>query len=221
MKHVLLNHRRLLTAAVLSSAVVLSACGGAEGANSLLDQKRPTSPWSETSPDAPETEAPIGVGSEAPVGSEPGLPQDTDGGNDTTDPDQPDSSDSTDPTEPVDAGTDPDNNHSEPEQPPTAGGSSEEEPEVPAEPPEADVNVVLMWSPPTERENGDYLEDTELGGYEIRFRKSIDEDYEVIRIEDGYTTEYEFLELDGEFEFEIAAYDTSGLYSVFVAIEPL
>lgn len=78
--------------------------------------------------------------------------------------------------------------------------------------------LVLEWSPPTARENGEYLEEHEIGGYEIRYRSSEKEDYEVVTIEDGMTDEYEFTNLTGTVQFEIATYDSDGLYSIFVPL---
>lgn len=78
--------------------------------------------------------------------------------------------------------------------------------------------VVLEWSPPTERENGEYLEEEEIGGYEIRYRSSEQEDFEVVTIEGGMTDEYAFTDLAGPVEFEIATYDRDGLYSIFVPL---
>ena len=78
--------------------------------------------------------------------------------------------------------------------------------------------LVLEWYPPDERENGDHLEEYEIGGYEIRYRSSEQEDYEVVEIEDGLAERYELNNLSGPVEFEIATYDTDGLYSIFVPL---
>lgn len=77
-----------------------------------------------------------------------------------------------------------------------------------------------MWSPPTERENGELLYETELGGYEIRYRQPDQEAYESITVENGLAEFYEFDNLVGSYYFQIAAYDTEGLYSRFVDIRP-
>ena len=78
--------------------------------------------------------------------------------------------------------------------------------------------VVLEWDKPDERENGDYLEESEIGGYEIRYRQPGQEDYETVIIDDGLVEKYEFTEALGTTEFEIASYDTDGLYSVFIPL---
>lgn len=78
--------------------------------------------------------------------------------------------------------------------------------------------VVLEWDKPDERENGDYLEESEIGGYEIRYRQPGQEDYETVIIDDGLVEKYEFTQPAGTTEFEIASYDTDGLYSVFIPL---
>ena len=80
--------------------------------------------------------------------------------------------------------------------------------------------MVLMWSPPKERENGKLLYEDELGGYEIRYRQSDQKAYETVTIKDNLAEFYEFDNLAGTYHFQIAAYDTEGLYSKFVDIRP-
>ena len=81
--------------------------------------------------------------------------------------------------------------------------------------------VVLYWAAPTRRLNGDHLDITELGGYEVRYKLRDQEKFEYITIPDAFTDTYYFDHLDGDYEFQIAAYDKEGLYSNFVAIEPV
>src|SRR5690625_7746245 len=78
--------------------------------------------------------------------------------------------------------------------------------------------VVLEWDKPDERENGDYLEESEIGGYEIRYRKPGQEDYETVIIDDGLVEKYEFTQPAGTAELENASYDSAGLYSVFITL---
>jgi hypothetical protein len=59
-----------------------------------------------------------------------------------------------------------------------------------------DGSVSLYWDVPNQRENGEYLDITEIGGYEVRYK------------------------LKGDYEFQIATFDTNGLYSGFVGIDP-
>jgi len=84
---------------------------------------------------------------------------------------------------------------------------------------EARSEVVLRWSVPSERVNGEYLDRDELGGYEIRYRGSSESDFTIISLEDGGLDEY-YLAADGDYEFQIAAYDVNGLYSGFVELTP-
>lgn len=80
--------------------------------------------------------------------------------------------------------------------------------------------VAIYWSPPTERENGEYLELSEIGGYQLRYRPVSTTEYTSIFVEDGATDAYFFDDLEGEYEFELATYDTAGLYSEFVKVTP-
>jgi hypothetical protein len=81
--------------------------------------------------------------------------------------------------------------------------------------------VVLYWAAPTRRLNGDHLDITELGGYEVRYKLRDQDKFEYITIPDAFTDSYYFDHLDGDYEFQIAAYDKEGLYSNFVVIEPV
>lgn len=78
----------------------------------------------------------------------------------------------------------------------------------------------LEWETPNLRENGDEMDKEEIGGYEIRYTKN-GADPESIIIPSREATSYTVDHLGaGTFEFEIAVYDTNGLYSEFVAIGP-
>ena len=83
-----------------------------------------------------------------------------------------------------------------------------------------DGPVELYWTTPTERENGDALDVTEIGGYELRYKREGESEYTVITIEDGYADAYYLDFLKGQYLFEIATYDIHGLYSSFVPINP-
>lgn len=80
--------------------------------------------------------------------------------------------------------------------------------------------VQLYWAIPTQRENGELLDISEIAGYELRYKLKSAADYTSILIEDGYLDAYYFDHLQGDYEFEIATYDTYGLYSIFVPINP-
>ena len=75
----------------------------------------------------------------------------------------------------------------------------------------------LTWSHPIKRENGQYLELDEIGGYEIRYRKTTDNRFTYIVINSNQTTEYTHADAS-DTEFEIAAFDTNGVYSRFVKV---
>lgn len=81
-------------------------------------------------------------------------------------------------------------------------------------------DVVIEWYIPTERENGDYLELDEIGGYEIRYKLASMQDYHSVVVEDGDVDHYDLGELNGNYEFQIATFDMNGLYSEFVPINP-
>lgn len=111
----------------------------------------------------------------------------------------------------------------EPEPEPKPEPTPEPEPEPAPEPePTNEINgdVTLQWQRPVQRENGEFLEGDEIGGYELRYRELSNEDFEVVIIEDGWLESYEIQNLQGEFEFQIAAFDVNGLYSNFVALTP-
>lgn len=80
--------------------------------------------------------------------------------------------------------------------------------------------VTLEWSIPDMRENGEYLELDDIGGYELRYKKATDTAYTTIIIEDGGVDSYTLNKLSGDYEFSIATYDTDGLFSEFVTLEP-
>jgi hypothetical protein len=79
--------------------------------------------------------------------------------------------------------------------------------------------VGLSWTPPDKRENGVYLDVADLGGYEIRYKKTTDTKYTYISINDPWTNTYNFEWLEGSYVFQIAAFDKNGVYSPFVDIQ--
>lgn len=80
--------------------------------------------------------------------------------------------------------------------------------------------VVLYWTVPTRRENGELLDTSEISGYEVRYKLRSKRDFTYIKIASGYTDTYYFDYLKGDYEFQIAAVDINGLYSRFVTINP-
>lgn len=81
--------------------------------------------------------------------------------------------------------------------------------------------MILEWTTPDQRENGNYLELSEIGGYEIRYQQGHDGERQSIIVEDGYATSYELDLEEGAYEFSIAVFDVNGLYSQFVPITPV
>lgn len=81
--------------------------------------------------------------------------------------------------------------------------------------------VYFRWTPPNQRKNGQFLDITEVGGYELRYKRKSENQYTSIIIHDSYIDTYYFENLQGDYEFEIAAFDIHGLYSIFVTIKPI
>jgi hypothetical protein len=80
--------------------------------------------------------------------------------------------------------------------------------------------VALSWVPPVQRENGSTLDITELGGYEIRYKLQSDDTYTYVTINDAFLDKYNFTWLEGDYIFQIAAFDKNGNYSNFADIQP-
>jgi len=80
--------------------------------------------------------------------------------------------------------------------------------------------VQIYWSAPSAREDGEYLDITEIGGYEIRYKLNSDSSYKTVVINDPYADSFFIDNLQGDYVFEIAAFDKQGLYSDFVSINP-
>ncbi|GAB3053812.1 hypothetical protein GCM10026915_18100 [Simiduia litorea] len=55
-----------------------------------------------------------------------------------------------------------------------------------------------------------------MGGYEVRYRLASETEFTYVLIEDGYETAKYIGDLYGSYEFQVAVYDTNGLYSQFV-----
>lgn len=79
------------------------------------------------------------------------------------------------------------------------------------------LSTLVMWSAPTERVNGDKLTPEEIGGYEFRWKNESTGIYEYIIIRDRTAVSYELPdELDGRCIWELAVYDSNGIYSDYV-----
>lgn len=79
--------------------------------------------------------------------------------------------------------------------------------------------INLKWLPPSQRENGVTLTPAEIGGYEIRYRSITENTYKYASIA-STQTQASLSNLVGDYVFEIAVFDTNGLYSNFVSITP-
>ncbi|WP_024461922.1 fibronectin type III domain-containing protein [Marinimicrobium sp. LS-A18] len=198
----------------------LTACGGGSATGETTNRLESKAP--ETTDSQPDTDTPSDEDSQADAPA----PSETD---DSVD-DQPvgdDEADAEGSGDSVDDGTDDDSSGGSEDD-----GSTAEDDDATAEGDtdsgSSDENlsevsglVRLEWDAPQSRENGEYLELYEIGGYELRYRKAGDSEYEVIPVEDGATESHEFDDLSGQYEFSIAAYDTNGLYSEFVNLSPV
>jgi hypothetical protein len=88
--------------------------------------------------------------------------------------------------------------------------------------PLASVNgdVTLSWLKPTEREDGSPLSVSELAGYVLRYKSQLDDSYIEITISSAATDSYVIAGLNGDYDFQIAAFDNSFVTSSFVALSP-
>lgn len=80
--------------------------------------------------------------------------------------------------------------------------------------------VRLEWSTPTSREDGTYLELEEIGGYELKYKQANSSIYVIELITDRHLTSIELSDAAENSLFQIAAFDTNGLYSRFVQLTP-
>lgn len=80
--------------------------------------------------------------------------------------------------------------------------------------------VILKWDVPRYREDGSYLDITELGGYELRYKRADDNHFTYVSINDPWKNYYQFRNLQGDYVIQVAAFDRNGLYSKFVPLPP-
>lgn len=210
----LLAARRLAVSLCLASTVALVACGGGAGTDgSRLDNQ---GPGSDNGSSSSSSQSSSSASSEQPEPEEPSDPEPedpndggSDGGDDSGSDDGGDGSDGGGSDNPDDgSGNDDDSADS---------GNDDVNEDVLVE---VSGTVVLEWQQPEVRENGDPIYDNELGGYEVRYREVSQEQF-TSQIIDEWSVQFtEIPDLSGTYEFEIAAYDTNGLYSEFVNILP-
>lgn len=75
--------------------------------------------------------------------------------------------------------------------------------------------VALSWIAPKLRADKTILDITELGGYQIRYKLLADKAYNYVTISDAWTTIYNFSWLEGDYVFQVAAFDKTGALSDF------
>lgn len=80
------------------------------------------------------------------------------------------------------------------------------------------VGATIEWAHPISRANGSYLNLDEIGGYDIRYKTAASSTYTHIDISGNWTTSYFFPTSLLGLTFEIAVYDTDGIYSDYTAI---
>ena len=74
----------------------------------------------------------------------------------------------------------------------------------------------ISWDIPEQRENGEDLTMSEIGGYEIIYRRTDEIIFNTVVIADQTVSAYLLENLDaGQYELMIAAFDSDGLYSDF------
>lgn len=78
--------------------------------------------------------------------------------------------------------------------------------------------VNMSWTAPKARQDGTTLDITEIAGYEIRYKLANSASFTYISINDAWTNTYNFAWLEGNYVFQIAAFDKNGLYSDFVNV---
>lgn len=79
-------------------------------------------------------------------------------------------------------------------------------------------DVILRWYPPVERVNGELMLPSEIGGYEIRYKPKDDAHFQSVVLDASFIPPYVFNDIDfpDNMIFEIAVFDTDGIYSDFV-----
>jgi hypothetical protein len=214
----LLAARRLAASLCLASTVVLVACGGGAGTDSSrLDNQSPRPDSSSSSSSSTNSsQSSSSASSEQPEPEEPTNPEPedpTDGGSEGGD-----DNGSDDGSDDSDDGTNdnPDDGSGSDDDSADSGNDDVIEDELV----EVNGSVLLEWEEPKVRENGDPIYNSELGGYEVRYREVNQEQFTSQIIEEWSVQFAEIHDLSGIYEFEIAAYDTNGLYSEFVNILP-
>ena len=85
--------------------------------------------------------------------------------------------------------------------------------------------VTIEWQIPELRENGDTLMLSEIGGYQIAYRKDEETEYRTILITDHTQSQIVVDNLStGRYEFKVSSFDSGGIYgqyspSIFAIID--
>ena len=81
--------------------------------------------------------------------------------------------------------------------------------------------LTLYWSAPVERLNGEPMDFSDIGGYEIRYRAMNSDNYTNIVIDNPAVEQYSFDALTNvnDLVFEVAVFDANGIYSEFVVAQ--
>ena len=82
-------------------------------------------------------------------------------------------------------------------------------------------DVSIYWQAPIERANGEAMPRSEIGGYEIRYKHVKDNSYNTIVIANTAISNWVIpdVPLPENYVFEVAVFDTNGIYSDFVVAE--
>lgn len=87
----------------------------------------------------------------------------------------------------------------------------------------AEASVTLTWAPAVERVNGELLTDDDISGYVIRYRASASDSFYTVSIDNCHSNRcshtIDRLSDSSQYEFQVAAVDSDGLYSAFTAPE--
>lgn len=96
-----------------------------------------------------------------------------------------------------------------------AQAESSDEPEFVAPPQPRSVSAQITWEIPTQRENGDDLSFSEIGGYKLSYREAGTEKFTQVMINDQNTASYTVSNLSwgGAYEFRVSTFDDEGLFS--------
>ena len=208
------GRRCLMAASCLTFSLLLSACGGGSGASDgsrledKVDYPDQTTEGSENSSSSSSSSSSVDSGANSSSASSEPEGGETEGSSSSS-------------SSSVEGGGEPEPT---PEPEPDSSSSSSSASSTPTEGDDGtDISgaVRLEWDVPDERENGEYLELYELGGYELRYRVAGSDDHQTVILEEGDAWFYEIDGLEGSYEFTIAAFDSNGLYSEFVPLSPI